>query len=406
MTSLTDGTVLPAGWAWQTLKDVVEVDSNHLRPVVGSRYPIVGLENIESESGEIRQVPLVDEGSIGSVKYEFGENHILYGRLRPNLNKVALPTFSGGCSTDILVLRTRDHAVKEYVAFWLRSSDFRSYAVSRARGTKMPRLDRDAFLGSPIPVAPEEEQRVIVSVLERAYEIVARRREALSLADAILPAAFFEMFGDPSTEKSRQGFETLGNLAEVRSGVTKGRRLEGRDLVEAPYLRVANVQDGFLDLSEIKYITLLRGEMGKYELRAGDVLITEGGDPDKLGRGCIWREEIEGCVYKNHIFRLRANRERLLPEYLAAVLRTPYARSYFLRSAKRSSNLASINATQVRSFDVPLPPLTDQRKFVSAVQQWNEVAERMKAGQNESEDLLHSLTHHAFAGRLEIASPA
>src|SRR5262249_12879221 len=149
------------------------------------------------------------------------------------------------------------------------------------------------------------------------------------------------------------------------------RKLQGKETVQVPYLRVANVQDGFLDLNEIKSIEVLPNEVEKYHLEDGDVLMIEGcGTPQYLGRGCIWRGEVPECIHQNHIFRVRTNRSLLLPEYLAALLRTQYANQYFMSCAKNSSGLANINSTQVKAFLVPLPNISLQEKFVSAVQQW------------------------------------
>ncbi|NMF82870.1 restriction endonuclease subunit S [Nodosilinea sp. P-1105] len=88
-------------------------------------------------------------------------------------------------------------------------------------------------------------------------------------------------------------WERLGNLADIVGGVTKGRKLDGKLTISLPYLRVANVQDGYLDLEQIKYIDVLREDLEKYRLEYGDILYTEGGDRDKLGRGTIWKDEIE-----------------------------------------------------------------------------------------------------------------
>ena len=155
-------------------------------------------------------------------------------------------------------------------------------------------------------------------------------------------------------------------VADVRQGAAKGRDFHGRETVKAPYLHVANVQDGYLDLSEIKEIDVQPSELEKYHLERGDVLLTEGGDPDKLGRGFIWNGEIQGCIYQNHIFRVRVDRRVILPEFLAFLTRTQYAKMYFLKAAKRSSNLASINASQLRAFLVPLPPIGIQERFRDA----------------------------------------
>jgi uncharacterized protein YwgA len=208
------------------------------------------------------------------------------------------------------------------------------------------------------------------------------------------------MFGNPKGNPKHFEVVPLGDLADVRSGVTKGRRLRGKETVEVPYLRVANVQDGYLDLLEIKTIEVLPEDLEKYHLKDGDILMTEGGDPDKLGRGCIWRNKVEGCIHQNHVFRVRADRSCLSPEYLAALLRTQYAKEYFLRCAKRTSNLASINSTQVKAFPIPIPPITLQSQFVAAVDQWEQIHRRLTDGLAESKRLFQGVMQQAFIGEL------
>ncbi len=125
------------------------------------------------------------------------------------------------------------------------------------------------------------------------------------MTEDLLRSVFLEMFGDPVTNPKGWEEAALTDVAEIVSGVTKGRKLGGKQTVFAPYLRVANVQDGYLNLSEIKEIEVLPTDIEKYRLLDGDILLTEGGDPDKLGRGTVWREHIEGCIHQNHIFRVR-----------------------------------------------------------------------------------------------------
>lgn len=367
------------GWHRLTLDKAVEVDNRSVQPESGTRYTYVGLENIESETGRFVDVGEVDGGQIDSTKFFFEPTHLLYGKLRPYLNKTALPSFAGICSTDILPLLPKPGVLREYVAFWLRTPAFLDYAKNNATGTKMPRLGPKQLLASPILLPPLPVQRHLVQILTRADELRSKRGAALDLAESILPASFIAMFGDPKNANRGFPLEPLERLADVRSGVTKGRDLDPDEIIEVPYLRVANVQDGYLDLAEIKTIEVKPGDQERYKLENGDILMTEGGDPDKLGRGCIWRDEIEGCIHQNHVFRVRVNRQKLAPEYLAALLRTQYAKEYFLSCAKRSSNLASINSTQVKQFMVPLPPMTLQQKFVAAVETWSQTVGRLKA---------------------------
>ena len=115
--------------------------------------------------------------------------------------------------------------------------------------------------------------------------------------------------------------------------------------IKALYLRVANVQDGFLDLEDIKDIEILPEDLSKYHLEYGDILFTEGGDRDKLGRGTIWRNEIDECIHQNQVYRARLAGIHILPEYISLAAKTEYSKDYFFRNASQTVNLASINIT-------------------------------------------------------------
>ena len=157
---------------------------------------------------------------------------------------------------------------------------------------------------------------------------------------------------------------TLSDVAEIQAGLAKGRRPDGATTTR-PYLRVANVEDGRLDLRDVKEIVVRECNVNKYTLRRGDVLMTEGGDFDKLGRGAVWQEEVAGCLHQNHVFAIRTDPKRLNPWYLAAIARSQYGRSFFLRNAKRTSNLASVNRGEVSGFQIPLRSLDGQLTWLS-----------------------------------------
>lgn len=156
----------------------------------------------------------------------------------------------------------------------------------------------------------------------------------------------------------------LGSITELRSGVTKGRRLHPDEVIELPYLRVANVKAGELQLDEVKTIPVRPSEVEKYRLHIGDVLLTEGGDWDKLGRSAIWSGEMEVCLHQNHIFRARPLDAGISSAWLSLVTNSPYGRAYFQSKAKRTTNLASINMTELREAPIPLPPPDTQRELV------------------------------------------
>ena len=158
----------------------------------------------------------------------------------------------------------------------------------------------------------------------------------------------------------------LGQRSKVSYGIQKCPA--NRPAVHArPYLRVANVQRGELDLREIKYINVPDEEMPKLRLEVGDVLLCEGNSPDLVGRGAIWCGEIEDCVHQNHVLRVRVDRARLLPEFVLAVISSSHGQAYFRSKAKRTTNLASINSKEVAGLPVPELSLTRQQDVLDSL---------------------------------------
>lgn len=148
----------------------------------------------------------------------------------------------------------------------------------------------------------------------------------------------------------------LKYFVELRAGITLGKSYPAdAELVEVPYLRVANVQGSYVDLSNVTTLSVLPEEIEKYRLHAGEVLMTEGGDRDKLGRGCVWNGELDPCLHQNHVFAVTTN-EELLGQFLAYMTASSVARTYFDITAKKTTNLACTNSTTILNFTMPIPP--------------------------------------------------
>ncbi|MEU1694323.1 restriction endonuclease subunit S [Streptomyces hirsutus] len=171
---------------------------------------------------------------------------------------------------------------------------------------------------------------------------------------------------EPRSLKLPNSYELvrLGYVARLQNGLTvDAKRDITGDVVTRPYLRVANVQAGSLSLESVTEITVPRSVARRSTLRPGDVLMTEGGDLDKLGRGTVWQGELEGCLHQNHIFAIRPDPQRLNGRFLAYLTQSLYGRSYFESTGTRTTNLASTNSNKIQSFPLPLPPLEEQRRI-------------------------------------------
>lgn len=396
---------------WQTRKVSQVCDINPIVSIaeIDSALDIdfVPMAAIDETIGVIAYLEkrALDEVSEGKTKFKKGD--ILFAKITPctENGKVALVAHLdspiGFGSTEFYVLRVTKTLTPEYLLYWLRSPTIRELAVSSMTGSSgRQRVPKTFWDEVDIPIPPLPVQRAIVTILSQADTIRCKHIDAANCADDIILTLFMDIFGNPLQNPRHWQFVSLGELGDIVSGVTKGRHLKGVDTVEVPYLRVANVQDGYLELTEIKTIKVLPTDVEKYRLVSGDVLLTEGGDPDKLGRGYIWNNEIAECIHQNHIFRVRLNPNLALPLYIATLLRTVYAKAYFLKAAKLSSNLASINKTQLSAFPVPLPSVELQKQFVDSVEQFLAIQNRLEKGVQVHTELLSVLQHRAFTGEL------
>ena len=195
---------------------------------------------------------------------------------------------------------------------------------------------------------------------------------------------------------------SLRDCAVVQTGVAKGRKLSDKDMLTLPYLRVANVQSGYLDLSEIKANSIRATEQTRYALRSGDVVLTEGGDFDKLGRGFIWKGKIEDCVHQNHIFAVRVDRTRLLPEFFAQQSQAPYGKAYFLSVAHKTTNLACINTTKLKGFPVLIPTIDEQREIITIL---DDIDSKLGGHQRKRAalyDLYKTLLHQLMKAQIRV----
>lgn len=167
------------------------------------------------------------------------------------------------------------------------------------------------------------------------------------------------------------------DVVDIQSGITKGRNLANRKLITVPYLRVANVQRGYLDLSEVKEIDIPAEEKDKYHVIKGDLLITEGGDWDTVGRTTVWCHDWY-IANQNHVFKGRIIGQDIDPYWLETYMNSPYSRDYFASASKQTTNLASINKTQLRGCPVAIPSSSEAEKIMLKLNNFNKLCEKLK----------------------------
>ncbi|MGN8636909.1 restriction endonuclease subunit S [Eubacterium pyruvativorans] len=188
----------------------------------------------------------------------------------------------------------------------------------------------------------------------------------------------------------------LEEIADIVSGITKGRKTKSTNLRKVPYMAVSNVKDGYIDWTTVKTILATEDEIEQYRLLPDDVLMTEGGDPDKVGRGSIITDPPIDCIHQNHIFRVRLDENQILPGFFSAFLQSPKAKTYFLRAAKHTTGIASINMKQLRGLPTIVPPMDKQLEYVRISEQVDKSKEAVQESLDETQLLFDSLMQLYF----------
>jgi len=384
------------------LGDVVEgVNTWNPNRDPDAEFTYVDLSAIDNVKKAITSPAVVTGREAPSRARQLIKTHdVLVSTVRPNLNAVALvaPELDGAtASTGFTVLRPTDRVEFNYLFHWVRTPRFVSDMVRKATGASYPAVSDRIVKDSLIPLPPLDEQRRIAAILDQVDRLRAQRAQVVDRLRVLISGLFIEAFGE---QLDGPASSRLDEIAEISSGITKGRKTTGPTSL-IPYLAVVNVQAGHLVLDPLKEIGATEAEIERYSLKDGDLVLTEGGDPDKLGRGTVWRCEVPLCLHQNHIFRVRIRPEsKVKPDYLSAYLASRPARSYFLRAAKQTTGIASINMTQLRGLPVLVPPLPDQRQFLEQVGAVTRQLESCARQSAEIDQLWRSLQSCAFSGKL------
>ena len=259
----------------------------------------------------------------------------------------------------------------KYIEMVLRSPRCIDYYRSKLNGTVNRRghMSEGDFLGMQIPCPSIEEQKYVVTTMNQVKQVMISLTEEMTALDQLIKARFVELFGDMLTNPMNWLEQKLEYMADIVSGITKGRNIQTSKLFSVPYMAVSNVKDGYIDWTTVKTIDASQAEINQYRLMPNDVLMTEGGDPDKLGRGAIIHDPPKDCIHQNHIFRVRLDQRLIIPVFMEQYLQHQRAKRYFLGCAKQTTGIASINMKQLRALPMLMPPLELQEQFATFVSQ-------------------------------------
>lgn len=342
----------------------------------GTGTPLVRIRDIRSSSTEV--------GFVGDVpKSALIHNGDLLIGMDGDFN-VAI--WNGGLAAlnqRVACVRASDYHLQKFIFYTL---PFNMKEINDLTYfTTVKHLSSIDILKSAYPFPPGSELIKIVDFLDHETAkidiLIDKQQQLIQLLkekrQAVISHAVTKGL-NPNAPMRDSGVEWLGEVPEhwvvrrlkhtskLQSGIPKGKDLTGKLSISVPMLRVANVQDGFLDLEDMHVIEIEPDQLHRFSLQIGDVLMNEGGDNDKLGRGAVWQCEVDPCVHQNHVFAIRPY--SIEPEWLDLITRSSYAKFHFYRVAKQSTNLASISSTNIKETPLTIPPEAERKVILKYVQ--------------------------------------
>ncbi|NLF17503.1 MAG: hypothetical protein GX595_09615 [Lentisphaerae bacterium] len=412
---------LPPGWRWVRLGDCGELAAGvtlgrRLESQCVRAVPYLRVANVKDGHIDLRDVATTPASAaeVKSLALKRGDLLLTEGGDADKLGRGAvwegqLPE----CIHQNHIFRLRIDAARmepAFVAFQVASPHGRAYFMGHAKQTTgIATINQRVLRDLPLMLPPLAEQRRIAAMLNAQMAAVDQARaaaEARLEAVKALPAALLREVFPRDASDAPDGWRTLplGECGEVRSGVTLGRRIEGAGVRSVPYLRVANVKDGYLDLCDVAYTPATAEEIAALVLRRGDILLTEGGDADKLGRGTVWDDQLPGCIHQNHIFRVRISADSADPAFVALQAGAAYGKAYFLRHAKQTTGIATINQRVLKAFPLLMPPLLEQRRLAALLNAQMAAVEQARAAAEAELEAIKALPaallRRAFSGEL------
>jgi type I restriction enzyme S subunit len=345
--------------------------------VIGDMLSVSGYRGIEVKEYDDDNRRRLDEDLVGYRIVRPGQ--LVVNTMWLNYAGLGVSDFEGHVSPAYRSYWISEKFDRRFVHHLMRSEQYVKGYTKFLTGIRPNSLQmsRDDLMDFPILIPRPEEQSTIATFLDRETAkidaLVAEQQRLIELLkekrQAVISHAVTKGL-NPDAPMKDSGIEWLGDVpvhwgvkrlkfvATVQTGVAKGKDNTGKATMLVPYLRVANVQDGYLDLEDVTTIEIPLENLERYRLQAGDVLMNEGGDFDKLGRGHVWHCEIEPCIHQNHVFAVRPF--SISSDWLNLVTGTNYAQFYFMTRSKQSTNLASISSTNVMELPVVFPPEAEQ----------------------------------------------
>ena len=362
----------------------------------------LSLDEIQSATGKILKKTLASISELGSSKCAFDERHVLYSKLRPYLNKVVLPNEPGIGTSELVPLCPNPQRLdREYLAFYLRSPRFLTFAKANTRGANLPRIAMAALWlhTIPIPASVQEQRRIVARIkecMERVEETEKLREESIKETKQLAPALY-------------ESIESEGNwpstsVGEVIIGSKNGRSISQDNSNPTGFvLSLSSVRDVLLDQNFKKPIQLPSSISNEFSIRKGDVFVSRANTRELVGLASIAESSHSGLIYPDLLIKLEANPLLINSRFLAYALRTRNSRLQIKERAVGSSqSMVKISAQRLKEVIIKVPPLNKQAEILCELEEArNLISSTIREfSEDNTQDLRDAILRKAFSGQL------
>lgn len=393
------------GWALKTLEEVCVVDKSQ---GIYKNLPYVGLEHIESNTG--RFIGSLEPFGVKSSTFKFSPEHLLYGRLRPYLNKVLLPDFTGHCSTEIFPFKPCSELSRKFLYYWFLRDAIVEQIDATSTGARMPRANMNAVLGFEFLLPSLPEQKRIVDILDKAFEGIATAKanaeknlqNARALFESHLQSVFTQR-GEGWVEK-QLGDESLLEIVDGDRGKNYPKASDFHDEGHCLFLNTKNVRSDGFEFGSTMFISMEKDrQLRKGKLKRGDVILTTRGTIGNIG---LYSEDVpfDDIRINSGMLIFRPNKQSLLSAFLFELLRSGIVKDQ-IRKLTTGAAQPQLPIKTLVNFKIPVPTsLEDQRVLVAKLRAFEPETHRLESIYQQKHDALEalkkSLLHQAFSGNL------
>jgi len=363
----------------------------------------ITLDQIESNSGFIGDKQFIALSSAPLSTNLVDENNVLYSKLRPYLNKAIIPDTVGVATTELVPLfPDKEKLHNKYLLYYLRSDFFVKWVSEKVSGAKMPRVVMREFWDHKIPLPPLETQKRIVDLLDRAQELIDKRKEQIALMDQLIQSLFYDMFGDPVSNP--MGWETI-KVSDCIVGKANngffGKKDVYTDSGNAGVVWIGDfINKFYCNTSPTRKIEASEKELKQYSIYYGDILFCRSSlNVEGIGKTACVPESDKHLLFECHIIKATLNTKLVVPEFFKVFSDTKFFRSQVMGNAK-TATMTTISQDGILKCSLFLPPVQQQQIFFDRIRMIRVQSQAMTHSLKELEDNFNSLIQRAFKGDL------